>query len=805
MSYKSSEPPYYPSPRGPGPGRCPPHNATEFPTMTRLLTFSAALIVLAGCQHTALAQTDVRVSTAAELSAAIADAEPGTEIVMADGEWSDVRIRFVGTGTAEAPITLRAETPGQVILRGASDLWLAGEHLVVDGLHFRDGAAPGDAVVQFAVSEDSLANHSRVTNCAIDGFNKPQRDQTDLWVRFRGRHNQLDHCYLAGKSNRGPTVRVDLEGTPSVYNYHRIHSNHFGPRPPKGGPSAETIQIGDSSTSMSPSHTIVENNLFDRCDGEVEVISSKANFNEFRGNVFYRSEGSLVTRHGAYVTVDGNYFIGDGESPYYGGVRLIGTGHRVVNNYFYGLSGTEFRAPLALMNGIRRPAINRYFQVTDVVVAHNTWVDTDSPWQIGVGSNVDQAEVLPPSEIRDQAPTRTLLANNVIYNSEGDDTPILRVDSIDGIEFRSNVIDNQDVPFESVEGLLERDLSYETLGDNVWVPTAGLDAVPVYRGFEFDRITEDVFGQPRGEHNAVGATNGTRPNGVDILDRAQYGPRWHDLEAPGEEAFQVHLVSDAAGLARAAAEAAPGDVIELAPGTYEVRSPLAIDKALTVRAAEASDRPLIRYTGVAATPAFEMNPGGHLQLASVALEGNGETFAFAPLQSGMSSLYTLEVEDSEISDFDTVLKAYKHSFADVIRFESTRIRNSANGLELSAEDDDRGDYNAEFVTVLDSEFDRVGANVIDYYRGGYDESTVGGTLTVRGSTFTHSGADEETETLINTYGIINVDLSGNTFRNNDVERVALLWGAKNNTHADNAIEDSGEIVVEQNLPQRLVY
>ena len=773
--------------------------------MKRSLTLLIALIALAGCQHTALAQTDVRVSTASELRKAISNAGPGTEIVMADGEWSDVRIRLVGTGTPDRPITLRAETPGGVILRGESDLQMAGEYLVVDGLHFRDGASPSDAVIQFFVSDDSLANHSRVTNCVVDGYNKPQRDQTDLWVLFKGRHNQLDHCYLAGKSNRGPTVRVDLDGNPSIYNYHRIAHNHFGPRPPRGGPSAETIQIGESGTSMTPSHTLVEDNLFDRCSGEVEVISSKSNFNEFRGNVFYLSEGSLVTRHGNYAVVDGNVFIGDGSNPYYGGIRLIGTGHGVTNNYFVGLRGTEFRAPLAMMNGIPRPAVNRYFQVTDVVVAHNTWVNTISPWQIGVGSNTDQAEVLPASEIRSETPTRTLLANNVIFNPRGDPSPIVRYDSIDGVDFRNNIIDNQGVPFDGVEGLVAVDLTYAPLGDSVWVPTSGLDPIGVYHGFEFDRISHDVFGQPRAEHNAVGATNGTRPEELDVMDPSRYGPGWYDPEIASDEAPRTHPVSDSDELGRAVAAANHGDVIELAPGRYEIESSLRIDKDLTVRSSDPGDRPVIRYSGEATTPAFEMNPGGHLRLVSVALEGDGKNVAFAPLRSNMSSLYNLEVKASDISNFGSVLKAHKHSFAGVIRFESTSIRNSANGLELSSEDDDRGDYNAEAVYVLDSQFDSVGKNVIDYYRGGYDESTVGGTLVVRGSTFTNSGVDEEDGVLIGTYGIINVDLSDNTFRDNDVELVARLWGAKNNSHADNVIEDSGDLVVEQNLPQRLVY
>ena len=58
--------------------------------------------------------------------------------------------------------------------------------------------------------------------------------------------------------------------------------------------------------------------------------------------MFYKSEGSVVTRHGNYVNVDGNYFIGDGENENYGGIRIINTGHWVTNNLFYKIKGKEF-------------------------------------------------------------------------------------------------------------------------------------------------------------------------------------------------------------------------------------------------------------------------------------------------------------------------------------------------------------------------------------------------------------------------------------------------------------------------------
>ncbi len=771
--------------------------------MKQILILATAFVIMISCQSTDTREI-VSVTNADELNNAISNAQPGTVIEMANGEWNDISIRFTGKGTENQPITLRAETPGEVLIQGESDLKLGGEYLVVEGLFFLNGASPSGSVIEFAIDDDLVANNCRVTNCVIKEYNKAQRNLQDLWVRFKGRHNQLDHCYLAGKSNRGPTIRVDLEGNKNVRNYHKINNNHFGFRPPKGGPSAETIQLGNSGTSMSPSYTMVNNNLFNQCNGEVEIISSKSNFNEFKENIFYKSEGSLVTRHGNYCVIDGNYFIGDENSEQIGGIRLIGTGHWVTNNYFYNLKGQVFRSPLAVMNGIPKSPLNRYIQVTDVVVAFNSWVNCTSPWQFGVGSNLDQKEVLPASEIRSETPIRTLVANNIIYNDQGDDLPIVRHDSIDGIDFKSNAINNQGLGFRGVEGLAEVDFQMRSLGEYLWVPSNPISNVEVHSGFEFDQITVDLFGNSREEENSIGAVAYTPDEIPDILDFSEYGPDWYNLES-GELEPETHRVSNSQELRDAVSKAQPGDIIQLTAESYELEEPLDIGKRVTVSSADTLRKATILYNGPEETPAFRMNPKGHLILKSIHLKGSGENYAFASLKSNMSSLYNLTVENAEISNFNYVLKAYKYSFSEYIKIKSTVIRNCKNGLELAAENDDRGDYNAENVFVVNCQFDGVAKNVIDYYRGGYDESTVGGNLIVQGSTFTHCGLEEENGILINTYGIINVDISGNTFRNNDVKLVARMWGAKNNSHNDNKIDNSGQLIVEQNLPLKLMY
>lgn len=736
-----------------------------------------------------------------ELNDAITNAQAGDIIVMADGVWENIEIKFTGEGTEKNPITIKAETYGQVFIEGVSNLKIGGNYLVVDGLHFRNGYSPSDAVIEFKIDDEHIGNHCKVTNCVIEDFNKLNRDDSDRWIQFWGRHNTLSNCYIAGKTNRGPTIRVDLKGNEHINNHHQIVNNHFGPRPPKGGPSAETIQIGDSYSSMSPSYTYVANNLFEECNGEVEIISSKTNFNEFRNNVFFKSEGSLVTRHGNYCTIDGNYFIGDGTNENIGGIRIINTGHWVTNNYFFNIIGKNFRSPLAVMNGIPKSPLNRYNQVTDVVVAYNTYINCNSPWQFGVGTNIDQKDVLPSSEIRSARPERMLVANNIIYNENGDNSPIVEHDKADGVSFKSNVINNQGVDFKSYDGLEAVNFDIKQAAENIFVPLSNLNIEP-YQGFEFEKISKDLFGNSRANTNAIGAVAGLDAKDPLILDKSKYGPSWFSDEVEGEES-KVIEVSLSDNLQNKIDEAENGDIVNLSEGTYSINESLVLNKKIIIQCKNAKAE--LVYSGAKNTPLFELRPKGFLTLSSVDLIGTGSQYAFASLKENMFTHFGLYVSSSEIKDFNYVLKVYKQSFAERITFEGVNISNCENGFELSEETDDKGDYNTEYLTVSNCKFNNVKQNVIDYYRGGYDESTIGGNLRVEHSTFTNCGAKEENGILINTRGIINVDILNNTFKNNPVKLVALLWGAKNNTHSDNTISNSGEIKVEENLEMKLMY
>ena len=89
--------------------------------MKNLLLLLGLLVILVACQpSTNGGQQMVKNNT--ELAAAITDAQAGDEIVMANGVWEDIEIRFTGKGAKGQPIMLRAETPGEVMIQGKSDL-----------------------------------------------------------------------------------------------------------------------------------------------------------------------------------------------------------------------------------------------------------------------------------------------------------------------------------------------------------------------------------------------------------------------------------------------------------------------------------------------------------------------------------------------------------------------------------------------------------------------------------------------------------------------------------------------------------
>ncbi len=379
------------------------------------------------------------------LHAAVKESQPGDVILMREGEWEDTVVKFVAQGTAEAPITLRAAVAGKTILTGKSGLRIGGEHLVVEGLWFKDlnTTSVGDAI-EFRLDSKKLAHHCRLTQCAItlDRSQGSLTDDESRWLGLYGSEHRVDHCLIQGKLSAGATMVVWLGAEPE--GRHRIDHNYFGPREVLGKNGGETIRIGDSETSMRTAACIVESNLFEKCNGEVECISNKSCGNLYRENTFLEVSGTLSLRHGNACKVERNVFLGKGAKGT-GGIRIIGEDHVVMSNYLEGLAGEDMRSALTFMLGVVNSPANGYFQVKRARVEKNVVRNCQHPILLGMqGSRVKAAPSL--------APLETLIIGNLIDCPDAADVVEARC-LLDGVSWQDNVFWGKSLGLPAIKGI----------------------------------------------------------------------------------------------------------------------------------------------------------------------------------------------------------------------------------------------------------------------------------------------------------------------------------------------------------------
>ncbi len=725
-------------------------------------TFLAAALVAILLTANQARGAEIPVGNQQEYRAAVESVEPGDTIILANGVWRDFEILFTGHGRAGEPITLAAETRGEVIISGRSNLRLAGEHLVVSGLVFRDGYTPTNTVIAFRGTRGDLAHHSRVTETVIDHFNNPERFETDFWVMMYGRHNRFDHNHLEGKSNAGVTMAVRLDSEDSRQNHHRIDHNYFGPRPVLGSNGGETLRIGTSAWSRTNSFTVVENNYFDRCNGEVEIISSKSGGNVFRGNVFHESQGTLTLRHGHGNTVENNVFLGNRVS-HTGGIRVINRDQVVRNNYLRGLTGHRFGGALVMMNGVPNSPINRYDQVDGAIIENNSIIDSDHI-ELAAGSD----------EERSAPPINSVFRSNLVHNSDGRSI-FTAYDDLSGIEFQANVI-------------------HESVAPEANPPEPG-DAF-VYSNIALRQSANGLFYPASEEFDGVGV-----PRDLAVLDREATGVSWYPKPGP-EVRFGFGQIREIGpgldSIFDAVAEAGAGDTISLSPGEYLESKILVVDRPLAIHAPTGEATIEFERTAL-----FEIVDGGSLRLEGLTLSGKS-----APDAAGNSAIrtsrysmvrpYALVLENVTVSDLNSnhsfdFFSPAKHTFAHLIHIADSRFRNiTGDVLALELETEDLGIYNAETVTIRGSTFENIEGALANVYRGGTDESTFGPHFELSASTLQSVGIGSRnaTNASVRLHGAQDVEIIDNTLSGSEPIRIATIVGDPVNTLERNRFENT---------------
>ena len=440
------------------------------------------------------AESGYRILAAGDLAALANRFEPGDVVLLPDATWENQRLTFRGKGTAEKPITLKATNPGKFVLTGKSSLTVEGEWLVVEGVVLRNAGIEGAEGIALKGS-----NH-RLTSSIVDGSTHK------FAVRLHGTRHRVDHCYFASKTTEGPTLQIEVDAKEP--NHHRVDHNHFGFRPPLGQNGGETIRIGYSHQSMNNSRTTVEQNLFERCNGEIEIISSKSCENTYRSNTFRECEGMLTLRHGNRNIVDGNFFLG-GRKPNSGGIRVIGEDHVVTNNYIEGV----MKGGIWITSGVPNSALNQYYQTKRAVIAFNTVVDSAGPcidlaWGLGGAGRTLKPEAI-------------TVANNLFVVGQGG--TLFQGDEGENWKWIGNLAANTKT---SHTGIHVVDAKLERGPDGLSQPAAHSPARGAGEG-DFSIVTTDIHGQPRTGKQDVGCDQiSNAPIIGRPLTAADVGPAW---------------------------------------------------------------------------------------------------------------------------------------------------------------------------------------------------------------------------------------------------------------------------------------
>ena len=662
---------------------------------------------------------DIAVADQAQFKQAVKAARPGDSIILADGEWRDFQILFTGTGTADKPITLTARTKGKVILTGQSNLRLGGRHLVVSGLVFQGGASPTSQVISFRRDSKTLAHDSRVTEVVIDDYSKADRRADDIWVALYGTGNRVDHSHFEGKTNAGVTLAVIRRAGDPLDNRHRIDHNYFGPRPPLGSNGGETIRIGTSEESLSASNSIVERNIFDRCSGEVEIVSVKSGGNIIRENLVLESQGAFVLRHGNGNLVERNVFFGKGV-PDTGGVRIINRDQIVRGNYFEGLAGKDFKSAISVMNGVPDSVINRYHQVSGARIEHNSILDSA---RITLAAGADAERSAPPVDSR--------FEGNLIAGAKGAD-PFRADGEIGGIAFAGNVEAKVAKPL-IVQGVEQRAFTLERAANGLLYPSD-----PAL--------------------SAIGA-----PRDLVPVKREQVGASWYRPPAP-EAAFgtgRTTPVRPGASLADAVSKAQAGDILALAPGAYDVAAPLPLRHRLTI-AGQQGAAPILRVSAGLA----RIEGGGGLRLENIELDARPVRADTAMIMVAGTAApnYSLALDGVAVrgpgkaARLDGIAMT-PGTFADAIEIENSRFADMGTVVAAAGEQEPKGWYPVERLAIAGSQFERV-AMVADLLRKGTDESTFGPWFAMSGSAVADSG---ENGASLRLSGVQHSAISGNGF------------------------------------------
>ena len=719
--------------------------------MKKILCFVLFLITLFFTNLNAATYT---VKNETELKEANAKAIAGDIIVLQNGDWNNINLQFTCNGTAQHPILIKAATRGNVIIKGNSSLRIGGNWIILDGLVFTDGFTPSGNSWEFRAG-NQVANNCRVTNCMIKSFNHPNRMKDSYWVALYGKNNRIDHCNFIDKTNLGVLMAIILEDDRSRINYHSIDSNYFGMRKPLGSNAGEIIRVGVSEHCTFYSNTQIVNNLFDRCDGETEIISIKSCGNVVRNNVFKECQGAVVLRHGNNNTIESNLFLGNGKEGT-GGVRVINEGNWIVNNYFSHCVGEGFRSPLAVMNGVFNSPANRYLPVRDAVIVNNTFSNC-TPFSVCEGSDAE----------RTVAPKNVFIQNNLFYS----DKPVVAFqynDKIDSIFFSNNIM-NSKISKTIPNGFEQKVISVSKVFDNPF-PSYTASKSKIVLPYSISQEASKRL--QTGFSDRIGCSNAAYFIALEKQSH-QLGIQWKMLQGIQTLKAKLPISCKDANEVYVALNT-KGKLVEiiLTGNEYIFDRPLSINQIAYFSATQKS----IRFSSKQSNSLFTLSANAQLHLTNMNVEANqllANQFIEAD-SSGTVMHFAININNCQFTNFKgkSFLSTFRSAYADLISIKNSSFSNCGNLFTLSDEKENKGYYNVEKMVIDHCNFNNNSGQILTLFRTGNDESTMGPKLL-----FTKNNIQNcnNNQALIHLWGVQYSLIADNQFNNANSNKIAIQY------------------------------
>jgi poly(beta-D-mannuronate) lyase len=305
---------------------------------------------------------------------------------------------------------------------------------------------------------------------------------TQYWLIVSGDDVEIDHNTFQHKSTIGNFIEVTGPGDHDMAKRTWIHHNYFLDHSFTGSNGGEAIRVGLSGRQHGSAHALVEYNLFEKCNGDAEVISVKSSDDVIRYNTLLGSTGSIVLRHGNHNLVDGNLMVG-GRS----GIRFYGNDHTIINNVVQNSAGQAIEVGGGEIRDDTK-STTAHEAADRVLVAFNTLVNDRAP-AILVGTSKKFA----PSEIT--------FANDLVVGSSGNAVNLRQGSSL---HWQGNIIWGVKVGNAPSSGFKTVNPNLVQDSGGLWRLRAGSPAIDAAAG-SYAVVTTDVDATARGTAKDVGA------------------------------------------------------------------------------------------------------------------------------------------------------------------------------------------------------------------------------------------------------------------------------------------------------------